>query len=551
MGLLALGLMMAVLPSSLHVPQTGPNGQAEVAPVPGSGQTQSNLSQLGLADSGTVGGGGNGVLADGGAQTPPASLILPGSTSARIASSHHCFGNPPRQTEDPLSPPCVAAWHGDNGGATWRGVTANTITVAVPVGQSSDRQDITTSPSPGDSPYLQTLKLMLRYFQSSYETYGRTVHLIGVQDHVDAQIIAAEAEQLGVFAAIAPTATASYMRAMATRHIVALDQFPVGYNGASYFPPPTRRDLLMNAPYYYSLRPDLEATADATATWICRQLVGRPAVHAVDPALAQKTRVFALDEYSKNPAPGAALQAALKARCGLDVPAIQDADTTALAQWKSQGVTSVIVENEEQVSSQAPLVNFSPEWVIDSNMSEADSLPSRDSTQAEWAGAIGITWMWRLPTYSNTYWWQAFTRVGPGLSPDTSTGWGTYEALQQLFSAIQTAGPRLTPSSVQRGLASYSRTEVDPTSPSAGFSPGDPTFFKSWVIEHWDPTGVAPGGNHPTSVYQNVNGCWIGPGGGRGYTVEAIPTGDHTVDPGSCGADRADASGLVANDAQG
>src|SRR2546428_8494449 len=64
MGGLALALMVAILPSSLHVPNTGPTGQAEVAPVPGTGQNASNLAQLGLAESGTVGGGGSTALDD-------------------------------------------------------------------------------------------------------------------------------------------------------------------------------------------------------------------------------------------------------------------------------------------------------------------------------------------------------------------------------------------------------------------------------------------------------------------------------------------------------
>src|SRR3954467_606479 len=33
-----------------------------------------------------------------------------------------CVGNPPRQIEDPQSPPCLNYWKGDNGGATAYGV---------------------------------------------------------------------------------------------------------------------------------------------------------------------------------------------------------------------------------------------------------------------------------------------------------------------------------------------------------------------------------------------------------------------------------------------
>src|SRR5688572_3792251 len=40
-----------------------------------------------------------------------------------VARVRRCVGDPPRQIEDPQSPPCVPYWSGDNGGATTKGVT--------------------------------------------------------------------------------------------------------------------------------------------------------------------------------------------------------------------------------------------------------------------------------------------------------------------------------------------------------------------------------------------------------------------------------------------
>lgn len=40
-----------------------------------------------------------------------------------------CVGDPPRQIEDPHSPPCVPYWAGGNGGATWPGVTADEVRI--------------------------------------------------------------------------------------------------------------------------------------------------------------------------------------------------------------------------------------------------------------------------------------------------------------------------------------------------------------------------------------------------------------------------------------
>jgi hypothetical protein len=48
------------------------------------------------------------------------------------ARVRQCFGDPPRQTEDPQSPPCVPYFDGDNGAVTSKGVDANEIRVEFP-----------------------------------------------------------------------------------------------------------------------------------------------------------------------------------------------------------------------------------------------------------------------------------------------------------------------------------------------------------------------------------------------------------------------------------
>src|SRR5207248_1022396 len=95
-----------------------PGQTLEYAPVPGNaGQTAAgNFAGLGIGSSGTgpgAAGGGQGV------EAPPLGQLL-GQGAA--PSTKQCVGHPPRQTEDPLSPPCVAFFTGDNGGATYRGV---------------------------------------------------------------------------------------------------------------------------------------------------------------------------------------------------------------------------------------------------------------------------------------------------------------------------------------------------------------------------------------------------------------------------------------------
>src|SRR5687767_4159507 len=84
-----------------------------------------------------VGSSGPGVV-----ETTPAPI--------QVARVRRCVGDPPRQIEDPQSPPCVPYWDGDNGGATAMGVTRDQIRLI------------------GDFPAN-----MITFFNQRFEFYGR------------------------------------------------------------------------------------------------------------------------------------------------------------------------------------------------------------------------------------------------------------------------------------------------------------------------------------------------------------------------------------------
>src|SRR5439155_17384244 len=121
--------------------------------------TQPNQSQTGKTGIGAngdcTGGGpcaqGTGAGAGGGVTATPAPV--------QVARVRRCVGDPPRQIEDPQSPPCVPYWQGDNGGATSKGVTADEIRIAVPKMTDTDAQ-------------------FAAFFNSRFEFYGRKLHLL-------------------------------------------------------------------------------------------------------------------------------------------------------------------------------------------------------------------------------------------------------------------------------------------------------------------------------------------------------------------------------------
>ena len=119
-GAITLVLLAFVMPSGLRLPQTNPAQTLEYAPVPPSddspAQNSGNLASLGLGTSSSEVGDKVGGLLPGGLPGPAAAPTGVGKNP----SAKRCVGSPPRQTEDPLSPPCVGYFEGDNFGATAR-----------------------------------------------------------------------------------------------------------------------------------------------------------------------------------------------------------------------------------------------------------------------------------------------------------------------------------------------------------------------------------------------------------------------------------------------
>jgi len=191
--LVALILAIAVLPSALNLPQTNPTQTLEYAPVPPEENDDpppaGNLSSLGLGSSSGVakdeeGGTGGGPL--------PGLAPLPGGKGVN-PSTKRCVGNPPRQTEDPSSPPCVAFFNGDNFGATYQGVTRDEVRILIYIdsgiaetGGSQGQEarptneffDLFEPPDPdGEHVQVDAYRAWQRYFNDRYQTYGRAAHL--------------------------------------------------------------------------------------------------------------------------------------------------------------------------------------------------------------------------------------------------------------------------------------------------------------------------------------------------------------------------------------
>ncbi len=173
---LVVVLIVAVL--ALRASPSAPPAVAEFAPT-----AHQQIKDAPPEQNSSVGKGqGVGV----GTPTPtPSPTPAPGAAAAATPAAtpppavNHCVGTPPRQIEDPQSPPCVPFWTGNNGGSTSFGVTGSTITVALPT-------------SDGSLPQWEAD--LAKFFNKRFEFYGRSIVLQPFTDpgnHADAPTVTA------------------------------------------------------------------------------------------------------------------------------------------------------------------------------------------------------------------------------------------------------------------------------------------------------------------------------------------------------------------------
>ena len=151
------------------------------------------------------------VIHDAGANTGNASTIAPGtgavapvvpgtsgaagtagttgsSTTRRVGG--HTSGCTDRRQQvpgDPYSPPCVL-FTGDNGGATSRGVSKDSVTISFRVTADPDLSSTIAKITGSDlidstEDVIRTAQGLVDYFNSRFQFYGRKIKLVGYQGH--------------------------------------------------------------------------------------------------------------------------------------------------------------------------------------------------------------------------------------------------------------------------------------------------------------------------------------------------------------------------------
>lgn len=458
-------------------------------------------------------------------------MILAPRKVLEKARVRRCVGDPPRQIEDPQSPPCVNYWEGDNGGATYKGITRDEIRIAFFSGGAPEKER----------------NLLVNFFNRRFEFYGRKLRLLQgkgkgnlAEPEVQRALAAAVDEEVRAFASFswlfvgaANTNDAPFLDELARRKIVGVASVPSFAT--------ERNNFSKFRPFQWNVMPALDELQVNIGQWMCQSLVGRRAVYG-GPDVVSQTRAFGL--LATKDAAGVPDTSALDeslAGCGSKVSnkvETSSADTAerrqaAVFSLRAAGVTSVMCfcgwREKDSLAQEAATGGYFPEWIM-VPMGGQDLLGDAFADKTSREHSFGLFSRNKVNDLADTPWSWALKDADTNYKfPDTvwveSSFEFTYRVLLLLSSGIQMAGPNLTPQTFEQGLLNakfpnpgsggspYYQARV-------GFGPSDHTMVSDLAMVWWDTSAdnfeTASGPAYKGAFCYVDRGARFGPGGWPG-----------------------------------
>lgn len=458
--------------------------------------------------------------------------VLATAGLATAATSPGCVAG--RQTGDPLSPPCIPTWSGDNGGSTWSGVTATEIRLVLynDVGLEGDlnapwaaTDEAVTHFADVDGAttnLVRTAKALVATFNARYQTYGRTLKVTAVRSALGAEsscsVRESEIEQailtLQPFAIIS---VGSDMGCAAARAASA------GVPTLGSFTLTNEADLSTNGSLVHTFAPTRDQLDVAVGGFLCRSLAGRPARFAGG-TLAGAPRTIGLIFPAGAGRPlsshAAGILGSMANSCGQPLALTRSYRPTATAELVN-ALTVMAAANITTLVCLCPATNgdartaiaaaqgrnYLPEWVW-SPVTEMDRAMWMRRAPSAAARHIGITPLWLAPAAPEQLAFTAAVAGDDNLDPNPRWTTDLYTALRTAATGIQTAGPLLTPGSVRQGLATvaFNQPANAETVSGAFASPTPSSFTDTFAAWSWDARGETPGEPGPRGCIRFANG---------------------------------------------
>jgi hypothetical protein len=455
-----------------------------------------------------------------------AGRALAGGGGAGVSKGGVACGPGVRQLPgDSYSLPCTPAFHGDNGGATARGVTATTIRVvrrAFPDSANSQAVDAVVAQAGGatQATVRDTREVLQTRFEQFYELYGRHVEWVDYQSRfgnetqetqgrgregacLDAEVVANE---LHAFAVIGDKGAVSkpFADCAAERGVVVLD-------GASYASERFYRD---RHPFVWAIIPDCERINYQVGEYVGKRLAGKPARWAGDAALRTQTRKLGVytpvSDGSDDTCAKIRDQMAAKYHYNadsnytyvLDVSRFPDQAARGAIQLKRDGVTTVVMACDPIsmifLSQSATSQGWHPEWfLIGLALSDTDNAARLYDQEQVDGHMFGVSYLGATSRLlgPNAEAGKMYRLMTGRQIPDGTEG-QLYE-LTHSYNLLQAAGPRLTPQSLGAGAS---------TIPPATGAPDRAAGY--WSFQD-GPDGT-PGGRDHTEIDDAREVYWRG-----------------------------------------
>ena len=409
--------------------------------------------------------GGNGGQNGGGGSVGDSGK---GNGVAPVTGVQPCADRQEQVPGDPYSPPCVT-FQGDNGGATYRGVTGDSIkaTYRIIPGEKGFQQTLAdlAGASLSDTPETvkNTVTALAEYFSKRFEFYGRSLQfqfydgtgsntneLLG-KGRDKAEADAETVKELAPFADMSATSE-PYADALARRGIIGF--------GTPYL---SRQWHEQRAPFAWSLATDGTRVSELAAEYANKRLYGKPAVlrrrrpQGQDPQVRHHSRPRTPGTRSRSTTPRRITQEAgndpgLNVKYQLDLSTMSNQANNIIPKLKNEGITTVICGCDPMLpvflSGEANREQYYPEFIIvGTALTDADIVGQLwDQNFASHAFGVSSLEPFVPPTQTIAY--EAFKSVRPNDEPAFSVDLIYYQ-MYMMAIGIQGAGPDLNPGNLR------------------------------------------------------------------------------------------------------
>jgi hypothetical protein len=492
----------------------------------GAGGTSTGGTSVEGSSSGSSGGGGGGQAAGGG-----------GGAQAAGGDTSHC-------TEDGKQfaitraggPPCAPKWPdgADNGGATYRGVTADEITVVYFAAKPNEQVNAVLRPqglAVTEEEYQAAADAYVEFLNKHYETYGRTIKYIRVVGNcptsppdVDSCIAAAqEVVKLDPFAVIWHTSLyASVFDVWAKNGIISI--------GGQHF---DERFFTQRRPFRYDPFMDGTRSADHIAEYYCKKMAGGNASHAgrvIHPQIggrdtARKLGII-VPEIEANVLNAQRVASQVESCGGGKVPVLTyESDIERATEQTQATVSKLIAEKVTTVVCMCDPIapafltkglsgnRYIPEFLMPGLGLIDYDLLGRLYDPEIMAHAFGPSHLGVNIPLDDTDQARAWRDVGRKGHPCGNNGCGVpWPSFTLLGAGVHLAGPDLNPLTFERAvLEALGPAGGTPESPLMAYGPGDYTGISDAKEVYWS--------NSARSSIDGQPGAYVPVDGGRRYQL--------------------------------